>query len=370
MLQRQARPADRRVARLRHRPGPRRGRAGQDEAQVRRRGDPAPAQGPLPGDDQEEGHRTSKGNTRNRPAAAASSASASSTWSPCPAAAGFEFVDKIFGGSIPQNYRPAVEKGIRGNRRARLAGRLAGGRFPGHPDRRQVPQRGLVGDGVQDRRLAGLQGAPWRRPSRPSSSRSCPVEITAPEEYMGDIMGDLSSRRGKPQGMEAQGRYQVIKAQVPMSEMLDYASTLKSHDLGPRIATTWSSPTTRRRRGTIQARRSSRKPRRPRKRRRAEHGVTRELRLHRGTRRPRRRSGHAQGLAGPEALVGQDQVPGACATAPATCSASPSSRTSAPSCSSACDRIPLESSHRRSAAPCARTSGRRAVRALAGGAAA
>jgi elongation factor G len=54
------------------------------------------------------------------------------------------------------------------------------------------------------------------------------VEITAPEEYMGDIMGDLSQRRGKPQGMDAQGGYQVIKATVPMSDMLQYASTLKS----------------------------------------------------------------------------------------------------------------------------------------------
>jgi len=54
------------------------------------------------------------------------------------------------------------------------------------------------------------------------------VEITSPEECMGDIMGDLSQRRGKPQGMDAQGAYQLIKAQVPMSEMLEYASTLKS----------------------------------------------------------------------------------------------------------------------------------------------
>ena len=45
---------------------------------------------------------------------------------------------------------------------------------------------------------------------------------------MGDIMGDLSSRRGKPQGMDTQGRYQVIRAEVPMAEMLTYASTLKS----------------------------------------------------------------------------------------------------------------------------------------------
>jgi elongation factor G len=54
------------------------------------------------------------------------------------------------------------------------------------------------------------------------------VEIHAPEETMGDIMGDLSSRRGRPQGMEPDGEFQVIKAAVPMSEMLTYASTLKS----------------------------------------------------------------------------------------------------------------------------------------------
>jgi elongation factor G len=54
------------------------------------------------------------------------------------------------------------------------------------------------------------------------------VEITVPEECMGDVMGDLSSRRGKPQGMDSQGPYQLIKAQVPMAEMLEYASTLKS----------------------------------------------------------------------------------------------------------------------------------------------
>jgi elongation factor G len=54
------------------------------------------------------------------------------------------------------------------------------------------------------------------------------VEINAPEECMGDVMGDLSSRRGKPQGMEAQGDFQLIRAEVPMAEMLTYDSTLKS----------------------------------------------------------------------------------------------------------------------------------------------
>jgi elongation factor G len=54
------------------------------------------------------------------------------------------------------------------------------------------------------------------------------VEIVAPEQYMGDLMGDLNSRRGHVQGMTSQGRAQVIKASVPLSEMLTYASTLKS----------------------------------------------------------------------------------------------------------------------------------------------
>ena len=54
------------------------------------------------------------------------------------------------------------------------------------------------------------------------------VEVSAPQEYSGDIMGDLNSRRGRVQGMEARGNQQVIKAQVPMAEMLDYQSKLNS----------------------------------------------------------------------------------------------------------------------------------------------
>ena len=54
------------------------------------------------------------------------------------------------------------------------------------------------------------------------------VEVETPEEFMGDIMGDLNSRRGRVQGMDSQGTTQIIKAQVPMSEMLSYSSTLKS----------------------------------------------------------------------------------------------------------------------------------------------
>jgi elongation factor G len=74
--------------------------------------------------------------------------------------------------------------------------------------------------------LAFKEGVQQARPALLEPVMS--VEITAPEEFMGDIMGDLSSRRGRPQGMERQGDFQVIKALVPMAEMLTYASTLKS----------------------------------------------------------------------------------------------------------------------------------------------
>ena len=146
---------------------------------------------------------------------------------PLPRGSGFEFVDKIFGGSIPQNYRPAVQKGIR-----------------------EVAERGWqAGCPVIDFRVTLVDGKFHTVDSsemafkiagslafRAAMEKAAPtilepvmsVEITAPEEYMGDLMGDLSSRRGKPQGMEAQGPNQVIKAQVPLAEMLDYATILKS----------------------------------------------------------------------------------------------------------------------------------------------
>jgi elongation factor G len=140
---------------------------------------------------------------------------------------GFEFVDKIFGGSIPQNFRPAVEKGIR---EAAARGWLS--------DSPVVDFRVTLTDGKYHTvdssemafKIAGslaFQGA--MEQAKPVILEPImAVEITVPEDCMGDIMGDLSSRRGKPQGMDSQGAYQLIKAQVPMAEMLEYASTLKS----------------------------------------------------------------------------------------------------------------------------------------------
>ena len=146
---------------------------------------------------------------------------------PLPSGTGFEFVDKIFGGSIPQNYRPAVEKGIKeAAERGVLSGNpvvdfrvtLVDGKYH-NVDSSEMAFK-IAGS------LAFQEGV-----SRAAATILEPimqVAITVPEENMGDIMGDLSSRRGKPQGMEASGPNQVIKAEVPMAEMLDYSSTLKS----------------------------------------------------------------------------------------------------------------------------------------------
>jgi elongation factor G len=146
---------------------------------------------------------------------------------PLPRGAGFEFVDKIFGGSIPQNFRPAVEKGVvESSARGWLAGCPV------------VDFRVTLTDGSYHTvdssemafKIAGsLAFKAAMEDARPTILEPIySVEITAPEEYMGDIMGDLSSRRGKPQGMDSEGHYQMIRAQVPLSEMLTYASTLKS----------------------------------------------------------------------------------------------------------------------------------------------
>ena len=152
---------------------------------------------------------------------------------PLPRGAGFEFVDKIFGGSIPQNFRPAVEKGIRESAER--------GWLSGNPvvDFRVTLTDGSYHDVDSSEMAFKIAGSlafkAAMEQARPTILEPIySVEITAPEEYMGDIMGDLSSRRGKPQGMETQGHSQIIKAIVPLSELLTYASTLEVDHLGSR----------------------------------------------------------------------------------------------------------------------------------------
>lgn len=140
---------------------------------------------------------------------------------------GFEFKDEIFGGAVPRNFIPAVEKGML---EALEAGCLAGYQV--------VDLRIALFDGqyhpVDSSEMAfkiaahmGFKEAMEK--ARPTILEPIMnVEVVVPDECMGDVMGDLNSRRGRIGGMSQKGSNQIIKAQVPLSEMLTYASTLKS----------------------------------------------------------------------------------------------------------------------------------------------
>jgi elongation factor G len=146
---------------------------------------------------------------------------------PLPRGADFEFVDEIFGGSIPRQYIPAVEKGIQdARRRGYLAGypvvdfrvRLIDGQY--HDVDSSEMAFKIAGS------LAFQQGMEQAKPTLLEPIMK--VDISAPTEYVGDLMGDLNSRRGRMEGVEAEEDVQTLHSRVPLAEMLTYGSTLRS----------------------------------------------------------------------------------------------------------------------------------------------
>jgi len=144
---------------------------------------------------------------------------------------GYEFVDKIKGGKVPREYIPSVDAGIEAA--------LDQGIIAGYP---LVDVRAVLVDGSSHDvdssemafRIAGsmaLQEAA-RQAGVKLLEPVMAVEVTTPEEYMGDVIGDLNGRRGKVEGMSQRGSSQVITAQVPMSEMFGYATDLRSKTQG------------------------------------------------------------------------------------------------------------------------------------------
>jgi len=146
---------------------------------------------------------------------------------PTPRGEGFEFLDKIVGGVIPGKFIPAIEKGVR-----------------------EIMAHGILsGCQIVDVRVSVFFGSYHAVDSSENSFKVAgsmafkkafmdakpvllepiyDITATVPEEYMGDVMGDISSRRGKIQGMEAEGPFQVIKAKVPLAELYKYSTTLRS----------------------------------------------------------------------------------------------------------------------------------------------
>jgi elongation factor G len=149
------------------------------------------------------------------------------TMEPLARGADFEFVDEIFGGAIPRQYIPAVEKGIQ---EARVKGFLAGYPVVDFRVRLKDGQYHDVDSSEMAFKIAGSlafqQGMEQARPTLLEPIMH--VDITAPGEYVGALTGDLTSRRGKMEGVDAEGDTQTLKARVPLAEMLTYGSTLRS----------------------------------------------------------------------------------------------------------------------------------------------
>ncbi|HTZ11357.1 MAG TPA: elongation factor G, partial [Candidatus Margulisiibacteriota bacterium] len=140
---------------------------------------------------------------------------------------GIEFVDKVFGGAIPRNFIPSVEKGVT---QASLEGAVAG--YP------IVDVRVILYDGsyheVDSSDMAfQIAGAMALRKAITAASPVLlepvmDVDVVIPEEYLGAISGDVNSRRGRIMGMDVKGRSQIVKAKAPLAEMFTYANDLRS----------------------------------------------------------------------------------------------------------------------------------------------
>jgi elongation factor G len=150
---------------------------------------------------------------------------------PMPRGGGFVFENEVFGGAIPRNFIPAVEKGI--------VESAARGYLAGYP---VVDFKVIVYDGsyhdVDSNELSFKKAGRLAFRKAMEQARPCllepimKVEIEAPDEFAGTLMGDLNGRRGRVGGMESKGRTTVINAQVPMAEMLTYGTLLTSMTQG------------------------------------------------------------------------------------------------------------------------------------------
>jgi len=144
---------------------------------------------------------------------------------------GYEFVDKITGGVIPKEYISSVDAGIQEA--------LSGGVLAGYPmvDVRATLTYGSYHDVDSSEMAFKIAGSMALKKAARLASPALlepimAVEVVTPEDYMGDVIGDLSSRRGKVEGMEQRGNSHVVRSQVPLAEMFGYATDLRSRTQG------------------------------------------------------------------------------------------------------------------------------------------
>jgi elongation factor G len=144
---------------------------------------------------------------------------------------GYEFVDKITGGVIPREYIPAVDAGIQQA--------MEGGVVAGYPlvDMRATLTFGSYHDVDSSEMAFKIAGSmAFKKAAKAAKpvllEPIMAVEVVTPEDYMGDVIGDLSSRRGRVEGMEQRGTSHLVRAQVPLGEMFGYATDLRSRTQG------------------------------------------------------------------------------------------------------------------------------------------
>ncbi|UTR12507.1 elongation factor G [Evansella sp. LMS18] len=152
-------------------------------------------------------------------------------FSPNEEGAGFEFEDAVVGGVVPREYIPSVKAGLEDS--------LDNGLLAGYP---LIDVKAKLFDGsyhdVDSNEMAFKVAASMAL--KEAKNKCNPVllepimrvEVVIPEEYMGDIMGDITSRRGRVEGMDARGNAQIVKAMVPLAEMFGYATSLRSNTQG------------------------------------------------------------------------------------------------------------------------------------------
>jgi elongation factor G len=144
---------------------------------------------------------------------------------------GYEFVDKITGGRVPKEYIPSVDAGVQQS--------LDAGVLAGYPtvDVRVILVDGKYHDVDSSEMAFKLAGSmafkeALRKAKPVLLEPIMSVEVTTPDEYMGDVIGDLNSRRGAVGGMDQRGNSQIVRAHVPLSEMFGYSTDLRSRTQG------------------------------------------------------------------------------------------------------------------------------------------
>ena len=144
---------------------------------------------------------------------------------------GYEFVDKITGGAVPREFIPSVNAGIKGA--------LAGGVLAGYP--MEDIKVSLVHGSYHDVDSSQMAFETCGSIAFKDCAKKCSpvlmepimsIEVVTPDDYMGDVIGDINSRRGQMEGMEARGNTQVIRAKVPLSNMFGYVNDLRSRTQG------------------------------------------------------------------------------------------------------------------------------------------